>query len=74
VNVYGEGGIHEPRKHPTTNIERPTSNDGSVSASVLGVRCWLLSVGCFIFPSHPPAAPDATVPRLVAESSLCAHV
>jgi len=36
---------HEPRKHPTSNIERPTSKDGAATASwMLDVGCWLLGV------------------------------
>jgi hypothetical protein len=35
----------EPRKHPTSNIERPTSNNGADTGLwMFDVRCWMLGV------------------------------
>ena len=42
-----KGASHELRKHPTSNIEHPTSNDGARSGQwMLDVRCWMLDVLC----------------------------
>jgi hypothetical protein len=33
-------------KHPTTNIQQPTSNFGALLGGSLDIGCWMLDVGC----------------------------
>ena len=53
--------FHEPREHPTSNIERPTSNDGpNWGRWVFDVGCWVLDV--------PPLRPST--PHISSATAL----
>ena len=59
-------------KHPTSNIEQPTSNGGA-GGRLSAIGCWLLDVGCWLlifFISVCPAAYGATNAAAIPEVSV----
>src|ERR1035438_9501187 len=68
----------EPRKHPTSNIERPTSNNGADPGLwMFDVRCWMLGVLAFRFrgPRREKSLSGNSLPpaSLVQFQDLTAH-
>jgi len=50
-------------KHPTSNIEHPTSNGVIARRRVIG--CWMLGVGCWVFPRKHRRAGAFTLVELI---------